>query len=230
MRIRPCSWIAAFAIIATPPIPAIAAAEAAPQEPEEIGKQATAIGVTVTVKADAWSGQPAQLTEVIPLLVTIENNSRVPIRLRYAEFTLAGDGERAPALPPFEIRGTETGPVGTAGLLDGLYPFPLTGFYVAPHFSRFYPRLSRFAGPFAYDPLFYSTYFPRFQRLRLPTGDMVQKALPEGVLEAGGKVTGFLYFEDIDVGDDDTATFTTDLVNASTGETVGAIRIPLEID
>ena len=69
-----------------------------------------------------------------------------------------------------------------------------------------------------------------FRRFQLPTGDMVQKALPEGVLEAGGRVTGFLYFEDIDVGKDDTATFVTDLVNASNGETVGAIRIPLEID
>lgn len=58
----------------------------------------------------------------------------------------------------------------------------------------------------------------------------MQKALPEGVLEAGGKVTGFLYFEEIDVGPDETATFTTVLVNASNGETVGAIRIPLEID
>jgi hypothetical protein len=200
------------------------------QEREETGTQATAVGVTVTVKADAWSGQPAELTEVIPLLVTIENNSRVPIRLRYAEFTLAGDGDRTPALPPFEITGTETEPVGTAGFIDGPYPYPLRGFYVAPHYRRFYPRLRAFPGPFAYDPLFYSTRFPAFRRLRLPTGDMVQKALPEGVLEAGGRVTGFLYFEDIDVGKDDTATFVTDLVNASTGETVGAIRIPLEVD
>ena len=69
-----------------------------------------------------------------------------------------------------------------------------------------------------------------FRRFQLPTGAMVQKALPEGVLEPGGRVTGFLYFEDIDVGKDDRATFVTDLVNASGGETVGAIRIPLEID
>jgi hypothetical protein len=200
------------------------------QEQEEQGTQTTAVGVTVTVKADAWSGQPAELTEVIPLLVTIENNSRVPVRLRYAEFSLAGDGERGSALPPFEITGTETEPIGTTGLIDGPYPFPLRGFYVAPHYSRFYPRLRVFPGPFAYDPLFYSRRFPVFRRFQLPTGDMVQKALPEGVLEPGGRVTGFLYFEDIDVGKDDRATFVTDLVNASNGETVDAIRIPLEID
>jgi hypothetical protein len=226
MRIRQRFCVIPLAILATLVGPPVAAA----QEPEETGKQATAVGVTVTVKADAWSGQPAELTEVIPLLVSIENTSRVPIRLRYAEFTLATtDGERAPALPPFEIKGTETEPIGTAGLADMPYPYPLRGFYVAPHFSRFYPRLRRFDGNFAHDPLFYSTYYPRFQRLRLPTGDMVQKALPEGVIEPGGKVTGFLYFEGIKP-KNDMATFTTDLVNASTGEPVGAIRIPLEID
>jgi hypothetical protein len=54
--------------------------------------------------------------------------------------------------------------------------------------------------------------------------ERLYRALPEGVLEPGGRVTGFLYFEDIDVGKDDKATFVTDLVNASTGQTVGAIR------
>jgi hypothetical protein len=56
------------------------------------------------------------------------------------------------------------------------------------------------------------------------------EALPEGVLDPGGSVTGFLYFEDIDPGDDKTATFTTDPAEASTGRIVGAIRILLEIE
>ena len=102
MRIRACTS-AALAVLAVAFMPATALA----QEQEEQGTQATAVGVTVTVKADAWSGQPAELTQVIPLLVTIENNSQVPIRLRYSEFRLAGDGERASVLPPFEITGTE---------------------------------------------------------------------------------------------------------------------------
>jgi hypothetical protein len=86
MRIRAyCTGDAAVTTLAVGLLTATAAA----QEQEEQGTQATAVGVTVTVKADAWSGQPAELTEVNPLLVTIENNSRLPIRLRYAEFTLA---------------------------------------------------------------------------------------------------------------------------------------------
>jgi hypothetical protein len=66
--------------------------------------------------------------------------------------------------------------------------------------------------------------------MKLPTADMIHKALPEGVLEPGGKVTGFLYFEDVKTDKNDKATFTTDLVNAATGEPVASIRIPIEID
>src|SRR5687768_10454950 len=104
MRTRQCSWILTLVVFPALMSPSVATA----QEPEETGKQATAVGVTVTVTADAWSGQPVELTEVVPLLVSIDNGSRVPIRLRYAEFTLAANGERAPALSPFEIKGTET--------------------------------------------------------------------------------------------------------------------------
>ena len=74
MRIRAYCTSALVATLTT----AFLTATAAAQEPEERGTQATAVGVTVTVKADAWSGRPAELAEVIPLLVTIENNSRVP--------------------------------------------------------------------------------------------------------------------------------------------------------
>ena len=200
------------------------------QEAEEKGIQATASGVVVTVAADAWAGTPNVLTEVVPLRVTIENNSRAPIRLRYSEFILAGKSARVPALPPFEIKGSETETVGALGAIDGPYPFASRGFWVAPHYSPFYRRLRPFAGAFAYDPLFYSQYYPRWVRLKLPTADMIQKALPEGVLEPGGRVTGFLYFEDVDTDADEKATFTVDLMNASTGEAMGNIRIPLEID
>lgn len=136
------------------------------QEREEQGR-ASAAGVHVIVKADAWKGQPADLTKVIPLLVTIASSN--PIRLRYQEFLLdAPAGDRRAALPPFEIRGAETAPVGTVGLAPGPYPYPIVGFRVAPHLRRFYPRLHRFAGPFAFDPGFYSTYYPRFVQMPLP--------------------------------------------------------------
>ena len=63
---------------------------------------------------------------------------------------------------------------------------------------------------------------------------MVQKALPEGVLEPGGRMAGVLYFENVDIGDvngdDDMGRFSMDLVDASTTRAIGTISIPLEID
>ena len=64
-----------------------------------------------------------------------------------------------------------------------------------------YPGLTTFAGPLMCDPFFYASYYPRFVQLQLATGDMVQKALPEGALQPGGRMTGFLYFDNVDIGD-----------------------------
>ena len=58
---------------------------------------------------------------------------------------------------------------------------------------------------------------------------MVGKALPEGVLEPGGTIQGFLYFEDGDP-KGDMADFEMDIVNATAQQMLGTARIPLEID
>jgi hypothetical protein len=51
-------------------------------------------------------------------------------------------------------------------------------------------------GGFAFDPYFYD----RYERWRpsFPTDVMVERAPPEGVLNAGGWVSGFLYFDRVD--------------------------------
>jgi hypothetical protein len=199
------------------------------REPEEQG-MASAAGVHVTVKADSWAGWPRDLTEEIPLLVSVENKSGHPVRLRYHEFQLAPPtGAARAALPVFDIRGRETEAVGTTGILSAPHPYVLDGFLVAPYLAPFYPHLHPFRGPFVFDPLFYSTYYPAFRSIPLPTGDMVVKALPEGVLEPGGRIAGFLYFPGDDI-EGDRATFQMDVVDARTGRTVGTARVPLEID
>lgn len=199
------------------------------QEPEEQGRSSVA-GVSVSVKADSWQGWPAPLTEVIPLLVTVQNRSSTPIRLRYQEFQLVPPrGAARTALPPFNIRGTETTAVGTAGVAAAPYPYTIDGFLVAPYMAPFYPHLHPFAGPFVFDPVFYSTYYPVFLDISLPTRDMVVKALPEGVLQPGGTITGYVYFQGNDVAGE-RATLRMDVIEASNGRTLGTARIPLEID
>ena len=195
-------------------------------EPEERGSAVTS-GVRIDVVADAWSGIPWDLDDVQPLLVTIENNSGRKLRIRYDQFSVIGPGgDRQAALPPFEIRGT--------ALVDpwyaaGSYPYAVNGFWVAPYMSRYYPSLRPFGGPFVYDPWYYSTYYPTIARVRLPTSDMLIQARPEGVLEPGGRISGFLYVEDKPESGK-RANFVADLVDADTGERFGRVQIPLEVD
>ena len=223
------STIFALALIASAGLVATPLAEGMRQNPEPEEQASTSVaGINVTVAADMWQGWPRDLTQVIPLLVTIENTSSSPIRVRYREFRLVPPGGMTRmALPPFQIQGTET--VGTTGAVPGPYPFAIDRFWIAPHLAPYYPYLDPFAGPFAYDPWFYSTYYPAFREVPLPTAQMVGKALPEGVLEAGGKIQGFLYFEDGDP-KGDMATFEMDVVSAATQQTLATARIPLEID
>ncbi len=201
--------------------------DAAAQEPEEQGI-ATVARVQVTVKADSWAGWPRQLTEVIPLLVRIENRGTTPVRLRFEDFRLMpANGMARVALPPFDIRGAETAAVGTAGV-GSPYPYTIDGFLVAPHLSRYYPHIDPFTGAFVYDPFYYSTYYPAFARSPLPTRDMVSRALPEGVLRPGGEIEGFLYFDE--GFESERATFQLDLVDAQTSRLMGTAAVLLEID
>jgi hypothetical protein len=213
MRVGLFWRIATLAIlIGVPLVPA-----AAGQEPEEMGRMTTPGGVTLSVVADKWDGTPPHLTEVIPLLVTVENNGRVPIRLTYRDFLLTGDEESSTALAASEISGHETEAVGGVGP-----HYPWAGYYgpYGLHSGYWY------GGPYIYDPWYYPTYYVRWT---LPTEDMIRKALPEQVLEPGDRIRGFLYFDDIDF-DDDRGMFVANLVNAATEEPVATIQLPLEID
>ena len=186
-------------------------------------------GVAVVARTDRWRGTPPDLNVVIPLQTTIDNGSKQPLRVRYEEFRLVTDKDRrVPALPPFDIKGSESVPVGTVGAPLAPYPYTYSGFFIAPYLHAYYPAFSPYTGPFAYDPFFYSTYYPAFAQIPLPTGDMVQKALPEGVLEPGGRITGFLYFQGLDHAR--TVRLVADFVNAKNDEKFGGISIPFEVD
>ena len=125
-------------------------------------------------------------------------------------------------------------PVGDAGLAggSGLEPlagpyqpgFGYDGFFVSPTYGPAWTGLSPWAGPFAADPLYYDTFHARWP-VELPTASMVATALPEGVIEPGGSVSGFLFFEDVPE-EVERVTFRMDLVNADTGESFGGLRIP----
>jgi hypothetical protein len=99
-------------------------------------------------------------------------------------------------------------------------------FFIAPHFAPFYPGLAPWWGPFPYDPLWYDGFYARWPEY-LPTEDMISQALPEGALQDGGTVAGFVYFQNV-TGRETSVQFELTLIDASSGETLGTARIPFD--
>lgn len=165
-----------------------------------------------------WSGDPANLPDyVTPVLVTIENTSGRTVRLAYQDFTILGStGLRYAALPPFGIApGVSERPQTRDDIvLADYHPaapvirpppppiHPVTPrihhhrFHVAPHYAHFYVGLPLWAGLWALNSSYYARWSPSWP-VKLPTEDMLQRALPEGALDDGGRVTGHLYFQNV---------------------------------
>jgi hypothetical protein len=57
---------------------------------------------------------------------------------------------------------------------------------------------------------------------------MLAEALPEGVVQEGGKVSGFLYFEGV-ANRESRVEFVMNLVDASNGENFGQVSIPFAV-
>lgn len=188
------------------------------------GAVAMEAGVRMEARVDAWDARPANLEDAVtPVLVEITNNSSSPMLVRYNAFQLVGPQDQTfSAIPPFDLEAEVTQPVTTPA-------FTYTGFGVAPYLSPYYPGVDPFVGDFAFDAGYYGTHFPAFREIDLPTADMVQMALPEGVLEPGGSVTGFLYFQDVGDADVPRVVYTAELVNARTGQQFGTVEIPFVV-
>lgn len=203
--------------------PELVPAPSAQMVPEGPGRGAmdAVQGVRVIARSDAWSGFPDHLDRVTPILVTIDNQSKVPLRIRYNEFALVDQqsGARYNAIPPFSIEGTESEPIDATDF---------SGFRIAPYHARYYPGLVPYDGLFPFDQFYYDSYYPAWVDVELPTGDMIQKALPEGVIEPGGRISGFVYFENVH-GHPGQVEFMEEVVNAANGERLGMIDIPFSV-
>jgi hypothetical protein len=203
------------------------------QEVEGINHAAKAsvAGVNVIVQARAWVGTTAIKTEVTPLKLTVENNTNKSIRIRYSDFALiSSTGEHFAALPPYAIEGTIEEPVRIHPRPGIVAPrFFHEGFHVAPHFSPYFDRITAFDGAFFYDPFYYNRYYTYWQEIELPTIEMLQEALPDGVIDPGGKVIGFLYFETV-TPDIQRVVFRMDIADARDGTVLGTANIPFNVN
>lgn len=190
--------------------------------------EASAAGVTVKVTGDSWKGDPQDLgTLLTPVRVTLENHSGKTVRVSYRDFTIAGaSGFNYSAIPPMKALGTiserEVSSLPTLRLAGWEHRH----FYVARHYSYLYPGLETWPGVFAYDPFYYDNFYSSWPQ-RLPTKDMLSEALPEGVVQDGGSVSGFVYFQSV-TGRESAVQFKMTLVDASDGKSFGVLAIPFQ--
>jgi hypothetical protein len=178
----------------------------------DVAEAATA-GVTVMATGDSWKGDPPGLGSLFtPVGVTIENHSGKALRVTYRDFSLSGaSGFHYAAIRPIRARGTLSAPGTTSAASQ-------------PTYADVYPAVDDWPGPVVYAP-YQSHGFDAIWPERLPTQDMLAKAIPEGALQEGGKVSGFVYFQSV-TGREPAVEFEMTLANATDGQAFGRIGIP----
>jgi hypothetical protein len=213
--------------------------------------QAEAAGVRVLVAGDVWKGDPSNLGELFtPVQVTIENHSGKAVRVSYPDFKLSGSsGFVYAAIPPMSAKGvisqvepgqrtasvrlasyepeTTSNRSGRIELARWEHRYDHDRFFVAPHFSPFYPAWGVWPYAYPYDPFYYDTLYTYWPE-RLPTQDMLSQALPEGVVQDGGRIVGFVYFQGVGKRES-SVTFSMGLVDATNGQSFGQASIPFSV-
>lgn len=156
----------------------IARRPAAPTEPAV----AMAGDVEIAVGGVPWRGWPADLGRIVtPVHVIVVNRGTAPVRLTLDEFALVGaDGRRIAAVLPAEVRGVVYDPPPAA--------MPSAGFALGPDKIGDWAFRGQ-ATPSEVDPGHVGEQFA------LPSKDLLERALPEGVVEPGAAASGFVYFE-----------------------------------
>lgn len=209
-----------------------------PQQPDVIYAEVASVRVWA---GGPWAGDPPGLSDVLtPVHVAFENRSARPLRVTYRDCTLVGSsGFRYAALPPLPTA-TPMGAVERRGevVLADYHPAtpvhpgppprpvhphaPPSHFYIAPPYVAWYPGIVVWPHAWYWDvhyPALYASW-----PAPLPSHDMLEHAVPEGVLQPGGKVSGFLYFQRVER--ESAVTLEVQLVDAETAQPMGVAQLP----
>lgn len=186
---------------------------------EEIG------GLRVSAEGDDWSANPVDLSShLTPVKVRIVNHSGAPARIEYAQFTLVGGhGHVYRAIPVVPLE-HET-PRDGAGTIHPIYA--ASKFFVAPRYHDLYPTLPAWPRPL--ERVDTDSGEARWAQ-GLPTHAMERMGLPEGVLDDGGEISGFLYFENATKWES-RITFEADIADGRYGDReLAEIEIPFRVE
>lgn len=187
-------------------------------------------GVSVIAQHGLWPEAVPLARGAWPVRVTLRNDSGIPLRVGLSHFALTEpdrDDVHHP-LPPFRmVEGLRQPTVAPAHdpLGPGVPLGELSGFEVAPFYSPLYPAVPIAAEAVAFDPGYYRNRYGR-PRGRL-TDEMLQLALPEGILHPGGTVSGFIYFAGVG-GSAEDRVLRVELAGGGDQGWLGTLAIPLE--
>jgi hypothetical protein len=183
-------------------------------------------GVRVAASGDDWTARPADLPDrLTPVRVRIVNHSGRALQILYDRFALAGArGRLYRPLPPVPL--SHERPLDSAGTVRPF--FASASFFVRPACRDVYPSLPPWHDRLPSEDGFYERQYKLWGR-DLPTPEVQRMGLPEGVLEDGGQITGFLFFENA-TGRESKLLFKANLEADQGGRTVTAISIPFRVE
>ena len=191
------------------------------EDPRELEKVVAGM-VEVTLGTDMWDGEDVVPENVTPIQVTIDNANEKPIVINYNKFALVNtDGEKYYPMPLYAVD-LEMKQL----IMDKdfeMFPKPIyeyDNYFLYPIYDPVYTGVEFTQYAYEIDPEIQAKFIDwDTMDADLPTQEMRTKALPEGVLDIDGIVSGFLYFEQVDP-NDDKVTFMFDIVDAETGEKI----------
>lgn len=161
--------------------------------------QLNCAGVRIVVEPDVWYGPENDGKDIVPIKMTIMNNSGFPIIIRYSDFFIAGakTGNVYPALPPYYFENDgQTSKVVLPSIVALEPYFVCEKFNIAYYSSGMYPDLPVWKGVFLHDHLYYNLYYPLWARKELDSFTaLIKSEIPEGVILDNGFLSGFIYFE-----------------------------------
>ncbi|XXF77726.1 hypothetical protein P2318_32460 [Myxococcaceae bacterium GXIMD 01537] len=202
--------------------------------------EATENGVRLIADGNSWRGSPSDLeSSLTPVRVRLENHSGKPLRVQYSDFILEGASRfRYAAIPPLELNRkaqdeAAVSGTGGSGVEAGVPVNASYGWSSGWRVGVGYGWGWGWGWPGWYDPFWGSPYYPGPYPYPacsepLPTRDMLKQALPEGVLENGGAVQGFLFFQGVG-GREDAVSLRARLVDARDNEPFGSVSIPFTV-
>lgn len=174
----------------------------------------------MTAEPGVWSGKPVHLARLLtPIELTMQNGSGRSLRVCFTDLALVTNtGVRYPAIPPLRIKAVvPPSPIRQPR-------FASNAFFVAPYYTPYYgDYLHVWLGSFHNGSASNEANYRRWAA-SLPTRDMIDMAIPEGVLKQNGRLSGFLYFEKIARGAREVSLVAT-LIDAATGQRFGEIRL-----